>query len=85
MRVSMAEVIHHTGMFREHTSFGGRVMGDDSGTAKKSGLSGFVFIGCIIVGLGCGLAFDLMPGALIIGVGVGFLGMGIVRYKTGEW
>jgi hypothetical protein len=58
---------------------------DKSRETKKSGLSGYVFVGCIIIGLGFGLAFNLMPGALIIGVGIGFLGMGIVRYKTGRW
>ena len=60
-------------------------MADNSRETKKSGLGGYVFVGCIIIGLGFSLAFDLMPGALIIGVGVGFLGMGIVRYKTGRW
>jgi hypothetical protein len=60
-------------------------LANDSQDTKKSGLGGFVFVGCIIIGLGFGLAFNLMPGALIIGVGVGFLGMGIARYKTGGW
>ena len=52
---------------------------------KKYVLTGYIFVGCIIVGLGFSLAFDLMPGALIIGVGFGFTGMGIARYKTGKW
>jgi hypothetical protein len=60
-------------------------LSESSGESRKSGLAGFVFVGCIIIGLGFGLAFDLMPGALLIGVGVGFLGMGIAHYKTGRW
>jgi hypothetical protein len=60
-------------------------LSDDSRETKKSGLAGFVFVGCIIIGLGFGLAFNLMPGALVIGIGVGFLGMGIARYTTGRW
>jgi hypothetical protein len=60
-------------------------LSDDSRETKKSGLVGFVFVGCIIIGLGFGLAFNLMPGALVIGIGVGFLGMGIARYTTGRW
>ena len=85
MRVSMDVVNHHWGIFKGKISSGGRVLDDKSRETKKSGLSGYVFVGCIIIGLGFGLAFNLMPGALIIGVGVGFLGMGIVRYKTGRW
>jgi hypothetical protein len=85
MRVSMAVVNHYRGIFKGAITTGGRVLAKDSQDSKKSGLGGFVFIGCILIGLGFGLAFGLMPGALIIGVGVGFLGMGIVRYKTGGW
>lgn len=60
-------------------------MPDESREHKKQGIGGLVFVGCIVIGLGTGLAFDLMPGSLLIGLGVGFLGMAIVRYKTGRW
>jgi hypothetical protein len=58
--------------------------GDDKG-ARKSGLGSFIFVGCLIIGLGVGIGFNLMPAALIIGFGVGLIAMGIVRYKTGKW
>jgi len=53
--------------------------------AKKAGLSSFIFVGCLIIGLGVGIGFNLMPEALIIGIGVGLVAMGIARYKTGKW
>ena len=52
---------------------------------KQAGLGSFVFVGCLIIGLGVGIGFDLMPEAIIIGLGVGFIAMGIARYKTGKW
>ena len=60
-------------------------MEKDEKGAKKSGLSSYVFIGCLIIGLGVAMGFDLMPTALIIGFGVGLIAMGISRYKTGKW
>jgi hypothetical protein len=53
--------------------------------ADRAGLSGLVFVGCLIIGLGVGIGFDFLPAALLIGLGVGFIAMGIVRYKTGKW
>jgi hypothetical protein len=35
---------------------------------KQAGLASFVFVGCLIIGLG-----------------VGFISVGIVRHKTGKW
>jgi hypothetical protein len=61
------------------------VMAGEKRGADKAGLGGFVFVGCLIIGLGVGIGFDFMPAALIIGLGAGFIAMGIVRYKTGKW
>jgi len=52
---------------------------------KQAGLGSFVFVGCLIIGLGVGIGFNLMPAALIIGFGVALIAMGIARYKTGKW
>jgi hypothetical protein len=52
---------------------------------KQAGLGSFVFVGCLIIGLGVAIGFDLMPAAVIIGFGVGLIAMGIARYKTGKW
>jgi len=58
--------------------------GDDRET-KKTGLGSFLFVGCLIIGLGVGIGFDLMPAALFIGFGIGFIAMGIAHHKTGKW
>ena len=60
-------------------------MAGDGKETKKPGLGSFIFVGCLIIGLGIGIGFNLMPAALIIGFGIGFIAMGIARYKTGEW
>jgi len=60
-------------------------MADKDRKKKEAGLGSFIFVGCLIIGLGVGIGFDLMPSALIIGLGVGFIVMGIARYKTGKW
>ncbi|MFB0556922.1 MAG: hypothetical protein ACETVW_03600 [Dehalococcoidia bacterium] len=52
---------------------------------KQAGLGGLVFVGCLMIGLGVGIGFNLMPAALFIGLGVGFISMGIVHHKTGKW
>jgi hypothetical protein len=52
---------------------------------KQPGLGSFIFVGCLIIGLGVAIGFDLMPAAIIIGFGVGLIAMGIARYKTGKW
>ena len=52
---------------------------------KQPGLGSYIFVGCLIIGLGVGIGFDLMPSALIIGLGVGFIAMGIAHHKTGKW
>jgi len=60
-------------------------MADNDKEGKQAGLAGLVFVGCLIIGLGVGIGFDLMPAALIIGFGVALIAMGIARYKTGKW
>ena len=60
-------------------------MAGDDKEAKKAGLASFVFVGCLIIGLGIGIGFDLMPAALIIGFGVGLIATGVVRHKTDKW
>jgi len=57
-------------------------MADDGKETKKPRLASFIFVGCLIIGFGVGIGFNLMPEALIIGFGVGLIAMGIARYKT---
>ena len=60
-------------------------MAEENNKKGQSGFTSYIFVGCIIIGLGIGIGFNLMPSALLIGVGVGFIAMGISRYKTGKW
>jgi len=54
---------------------------DEKGT-KKSSLGSYLFVGCLVISLGIGIGFELMPSALIIGFGVGLIAIGIARYKN---
>ena len=60
-------------------------MTDKDKEKKQAGLSSYIFVGCLIIGLGVAIGFDLMPAAIIIGFGVGLIAMGIARHKTGNW
>ena len=60
-------------------------MADEDKGKKKAGLGSYIFVGCLIIGLGVGIGFNLMPSAIIIGLGVGFIAMAIARHKTGKW
>lgn len=60
-------------------------MADKDKERKQAGLSSYVFVGCLIIGVGVGIGLDLMPAAVIIGFGVGLIAMGIARYITGKW
>ena len=49
------------------------------------GISGLVFVGCLMIGFAIGLLTGNIPGGLFGGLGVGFVVMTIVRYRIGEW
>ena len=85
MRVSIATVNSNQVIFKGAITAGGRVLAKTSQDSKKSGLGSFIFVGCLIIGVGVGIGFNLMPTAVIIGFGVGLIAMGIARYKTGRW
>ena len=61
------------------------VMSSEKQEPKRSGVSGLVFVGCLILGLAMGFLIGNMPVGLFGGLGVGFIAMAIVRYQTGEW
>lgn len=52
---------------------------------KKSGVTGLIFVGCLMIGLAIGLLTGEVAVALLGALGVGFIAMGIARYVTGEW
>lgn len=53
--------------------------------ARQSGVSGLVFVGCLMLGLATGLLFGSVVVGLIGGLGVGFIGMAVMRAITGSW
>ncbi len=51
----------------------------------QSGASGVVFVGCLILGIAAGLLFGNVVVGLLGGLGVGFIGLGVMRAVTGSW
>jgi len=60
-------------------------MSNENQKPKRSGASGVVFVGCLLIGLAIGLLTGEVAAALLGALGVGFIAMGIVRAITGEW
>jgi len=81
----MATVNSNQVIFKGAVTAGGRALAKNSQESRKSGLGSFIFVGCLVIGVGVGIGFNLMPAAVIIGFGVGLIAMGIARYKTGKW
>ncbi|MCB0003173.1 MAG: hypothetical protein KDI07_16205 [Anaerolineae bacterium] len=54
-------------------------------TSKTTGVSGLVFVGCLLIGLAVGILTGEMAVVLLAALGFGFLGMAIVRLATGAW
>ncbi|MEZ4737342.1 MAG: hypothetical protein R3E79_60470 [Caldilineaceae bacterium] len=52
---------------------------------KPNGISGLVFVGCLLIGLAIGIFTGQVAVALLSTLGVGFIGLAIVRYLTGVW
>jgi hypothetical protein len=52
---------------------------------SRSGTSGLVFVGCLLIGLAIGILTGQVAVALLIGLGVGFIGLAIARALTGQW
>lgn len=60
-------------------------MASEKQERSRSGVSGLVFVGCLLVALAIGLLTGQVAQYLLAGLGVGFIGMAIARYATGEW
>ncbi len=54
-------------------------------TSSTKGISGAVFVGCLMLGLAIGLMTGQVAIAFFAALGVGFIAMGLVRYLTGTW
>ena len=60
-------------------------MSNEKQGRDRSGVSGLVFVGCLILGLAVGFLIGNIVVGLLGGLGVGFIAMAIARYVTGEW
>jgi len=60
-------------------------MSNNNQERSRKGTSGLVFVGCLILGLAFGILTGNVAVGLLVGLGVGFIGMAIVRAVAGEW
>lgn len=60
-------------------------MAGEKNESSKSGASGLVLVGCLMLGLAAGLLTGNVAVGLIGGLGIGFIGMAITRSITGTW
>ena len=60
-------------------------MANENQKPSRKGISGVVFVGCLMLGFAIGFLTGNMVASLFGGLGVGFIAIGIVRYITGEW
>ena len=60
-------------------------MASEKQKPERTGVSGLVFVGCLILGLAIGLLTGNVAAGLLGGLGVGFIAMAIARYITGAW
>lgn len=51
---------------------------------KKSQLGGLVFVGCMMAGMGIGMAMGNMVAGMFIGMGVGFASKAILMISDSE-
>lgn len=51
---------------------------------KKSQVGGLVFVGCMMAGMGIGMALGNMVAGMFIGMGVGFAGRAIMMISDSE-
>jgi hypothetical protein len=61
-----------------------RVMANEQQKPDRKGVSGLVFVGCLMIGLAIGFLIGNVAAGLLGGLGVGFIAMAIARYITGE-
>jgi hypothetical protein len=52
---------------------------------SRTGVTGLVFVGCLLIGLAVGIFTNNVAVALIGALGLGFIAMAIVRAIIGQW
>lgn len=60
-------------------------MSNDQEVRSKTGITGLVFVGCLLIGLAIGILTNNVAVALLGALGVGFIAMAIACFITGQW
>lgn len=60
-------------------------MNIDKHQPNRSGVSGLVFVGCLILGLAVGLFTGNVVVGVMGGLGIGFIAMAAARFATSAW
>ncbi|MEQ8624887.1 MAG: hypothetical protein RJQ00_03290 [Vicingaceae bacterium] len=55
---------------------------EKSKKGNGAAIGGLVFVGCMFIGAGIGMYFNNVKVGGAIGMGVGFLGMALIRFKS---
>ncbi len=53
----------------------------DQKNEEASNLSWYIFIGCMFIGMGIGMAFGHTDTGVLVGMGVGFIAYAVIHYK----
>lgn len=60
-------------------------MSNEKQEFSRTGISGLVFVGCLLIALALGVLTGNVAVYLLGGLGVGFVAMAMARYATGHW
>ena len=60
-------------------------MSSEKQQPRRKGISGLVFVGCLMLGLAIGLLAGNVAVGILGGLGVGFIGMALMTYLAGAW
>ena len=60
-------------------------MSNDNQAPSRTGITGLVFVGRLLIGLAIGIYTGNVAVAILAALGVGFVAMGLVRLVTGQW
>lgn len=53
-------------------------------TQDSSSVIGLVFVGCLLVGIGLGILYHQVAVGVLVGLGVGFISMGLLKVFFGD-
>ena len=65
----------------EHQEINQQLENLDVKNEESSDLSWYVFTGCMLIGIGIGMAFGRTETGVLVGIGVGFIAYAILKYK----